>query len=1016
MRTKIRFACLVIVVFFSTLGMLNAQFTDKPGASMVRSDLAEIESIAHDNGLSVNPDYTDYSRPQTNQTRVTKTSIGSTWGTSTHWSPSGVPTSADDVIINTNMAVAAAASCLSLTVNSGFTLTINSTRSVTVGVGGAIVNGTITQTAGTSTTTTSLTLSGNLTVNSTGVVTATANFTRLYFAGTVARVFTNNGTVSAPLNMMTLANSGGVTMAGSNQVVCFRINLFYGTLSNAEQITLGNGGTTAAVVQIAVNASYPRGQFDESPTFNYGTGGLQLLYAPASASYSTSYEVPTDGVVAYLLIVTGTGVTVSMSGDITVPWIYTTGLNLSSGNLSIGSNTLTMNGTIGVGTGTLTGGTTSNMTYSGLQPTILPAVVNGLNELTINSDSSQSMTGNVTVHSKLYLLKERLFNASYLTLANGATISRNSSGELQATPTFSGTVDIEYSGASAVTTGFEIPSGSGVLNVLTTNSGGVTQGPALTPGAEATIYSQGFNSTDDPTGWARAVVTDGGTTGTPEISYITSGANPTASPQEGTHFVKFNSYDCDDGDQARLYMTSPVSTSGKKNIVVRFAWYLSGTYTDPDNVTVVWSLDGTNWINSLVYSRYSTATPAWTTISCLLPRGAENQSNLYVGFLFTSQYGLNCYLDNVRIIDITPSQSASNLTINGDLNLTGNYTIGTGNSLTLVNDLTASTGVLVLNDEVLTMDARDFTITGTNTLSSLTVTLNTDSQSIGSGESIDHTWNIDGIASGTLTIDLSWPSSDDNGNVFDDGAAIYRHNGSAWIWIASSDVTTNAGIRTISYPYTFDSSKAAVNDVTITEKPIFDYPEGIPVAEGDDIIHFTDENANAGSGSIPPYDDINFILTTSYIFELIGSGPWTFEIATAEPWGAYHSNSSWHLVQNVGGKITFSNISSSKDKTLPVILGDVDNPLPVVLSSFSAIINADNHVAVQWTTQFESNCAGYYIYRHTINEFALASKLDTYIQAANTSHQQVYVYVDKEIYESATYYYWLEAMEFDGQN
>jgi len=163
---------------------------------------------------------------------------------------------------------------------------------------------------------------------------------------------------------------------------------------------------------------------------------------------------------------------------------------------------------------------------------------------------------------------------------------------------------------------------------------------------------QGFNAATIPACWSETIVVDPDADAA--LTYVTSGEYPTCSPDEGTHMVKFNSFNCDDGDEIRL--ESPeFSTAGMSAARVLFAWYESSnypTYLD-EGVTVQWSLDGSTWNDGTFYQRLN-ATNGWYDKIYNLPAGAIDQSTVYVGFLFHSQYGYNCYFDNVTIQE-TPS-------------------------------------------------------------------------------------------------------------------------------------------------------------------------------------------------------------------------------------------------------------------------------------------------------------------------------------------------------------------------
>ncbi len=95
---------------------------------------------------------------------------------------------------------------------------------------------------------------------------------------------------------------------------------------------------------------------------------------------------------------------------------------------------------------------------------------------------------------------------------------------------------------------------------------------------------------------------------------------------------------------------------------------------------------------------------------------------------------------------------------------------------------------------------------------------------------------------------------------------------------------------------------------------------------------------------------------------------------------------------------------------------DEEPPLPVELSSFTVVTSVTNQAMLTWVTQTETNVAGFNIYRGTSNELAEAVQLNAFIEATNTSQQQTYIYVDEEIWQSGTYYYWLESRDLDGTN
>ncbi len=89
-------------------------------------------------------------------------------------------------------------------------------------------------------------------------------------------------------------------------------------------------------------------------------------------------------------------------------------------------------------------------------------------------------------------------------------------------------------------------------------------------------------------------------------------------------------------------------------------------------------------------------------------------------------------------------------------------------------------------------------------------------------------------------------------------------------------------------------------------------------------------------------------------------------------------------------------------------------PLPVVLTSFTAIISADNCIILNWTTESENGLVGYYIYRSTNDKLENAQLISQMITANNSSSQCIYTYEDNEVFDTTTYYYWLQSIELGG--
>ncbi|HKR04859.1 MAG TPA: T9SS type A sorting domain-containing protein [Bacteroidia bacterium] len=180
-----------------------------------------------------------------------------------------------------------------------------------------------------------------------------------------------------------------------------------------------------------------------------------------------------------------------------------------------------------------------------------------------------------------------------------------------------------------------------------------------TPCGNATLpYSEGFNSATIPLCWSFQYIT-----GTADIDYVTSSNNPTTLPQEGTHYVFWNSFSIANNRETRL-VSKAITTTGTPSVDALFYWnndnntaYVTGQYAT-EGVTVQYSLNGSTWIDVQFVPRHDGTLPAgtnqWKLKTITLPSGAGNQPTVYVGFKFHSGFGDNCSMDNLTIAASPP--------------------------------------------------------------------------------------------------------------------------------------------------------------------------------------------------------------------------------------------------------------------------------------------------------------------------------------------------------------------------
>lgn len=102
------------------------------------------------------------------------------------------------------------------------------------------------------------------------------------------------------------------------------------------------------------------------------------------------------------------------------------------------------------------------------------------------------------------------------------------------------------------------------------------------------------------------------------------------------------------------------------------------------------------------------------------------------------------------------------------------------------------------------------------------------------------------------------------------------------------------------------------------------------------------------------------------------------------------------------------------DTTITFTLSPYSPPLPVELSSFTAVLTNDLNVKLTWVSQSETNLSGYRVYRNeesNLNDAILITP--TMIPATNSSQEQSYEIEDSEVENYTTYYYWLESVDYN---
>lgn len=804
----------------------------------------------------LNSSYSNKNEEQSDAPLANRTaSVTGDWNNTNTWGGKSVPVAGDNVTINSGITVTvtAAAACTSITfaaVASSSSLIINGSNSLTVS--GAVSmprpssgqSCTINVNAGT------MSIGTTLTMNSTSIG-----------QDDIINISTGSFTV---IGNVSAANTTGGCQINLNSTG----NIYFGGNFSANEPTL----TTVS-----------------GSTVNYNRTGNQTVL---NVNYNGNLIFAGSGTKTMGNGTTSIGGDITLNGTSTV-WVF-------SG--------LTINGNVTINTGTtidITGyslNVSGNWTNNG--GTLISYTSPYPSTITFNGSGAQTINGTTSIQT-FYNIKVK--KSAGIITTGGSTTTLNIDGltMIQGTFTLPATLNItsnisQVGGAlnagATINVGkhwyvfggtFNHNNGTVTFNgVLPQNiCGNITFNNIATsiPGVvnidAGNIYKTGFEGSISDWLWSYV-------SGSTPIYLENNGTNPTCTPSEGTQMIVFNSYyiyDGSPGDQSRFFLTSPFSTYGKTGINVAFDWYEDNGYpANNDRVTMQYSTDGSTWTNVTTYSRYNAVT-GWKTKICSLPIAAENQVELYIAFLFTSEWGNNCHIDNIKVMGspITPST----ITVDNTLNLTnGKYTIG--NNLLVLNGDVNGSNLLVGGT------TSNLTISGTSTnltLPSITNGLNNFTITRPNGATIRYDRNL--IVTGTLsntqgTGGLTLQSTAD-------GTASLLHNTDNVNATIERYVTGSTDLGAKRYHMVSIPLTPASNNFSIIflDSYLFNFDESINNWHGLGAPIDTPLDETSGYMTYAPVDG-----TTYYFSGPMNNGNFTTTTNATPPYN--DNNHGWNLVPN----------------------------------------------------------------------------------------------------------------------
>ncbi|MFA6470970.1 MAG: G8 domain-containing protein [Candidatus Latescibacterota bacterium] len=407
------------------------------------------------------------------------------WDVASNWSPTQVPTSSDDAVISSGTyqpTISLAAVCNNITINSGTTLTISGSNTLTVSSNWTNNGGTFS--AGT----------GTVTFNGTSQIIGGSSSTTFYNVITSGTTNTITGIATTISGNLSVGNGTVFTAAGYNLTVAGTTTVGGGTsgilnISSATGTKLFTG-----LVTVAANGTWNNtaanspvsfaGGITNNGTFNAGTG--IYTFQTNNQALTGTISIPN---------VTVTGITLTNTNTLTV----NTALS-GTGNLTqAASATLNLGGTSGIttlaatadpntvnytGSGqTLKVTSYNNLTLSGGAETFgAITTVNG--NLTLNGTASATTGAALNVGGNLTVGDGTTFTADAYTLNITGTTTIGIGGLATATlaissatgtKTFSGAVTISTNGVITESAACALSFGSDVIiNGTLTENGDAT--------------------------------------------------------------------------------------------------------------------------------------------------------------------------------------------------------------------------------------------------------------------------------------------------------------------------------------------------------------------------------------------------------------------------------------------------------------------------------------------------------------------------------------------------------------
>jgi hypothetical protein len=782
------------------------------------------------------------------------------------------------------------------------------------------------------------------------------------FTGASTKTFTSTLVPSGPVNY-SVATLSTLVVSGSNFVGGDGNFTLNGTLQLGSTDSGGalQTGTAAGNIRVAGTRTYAT-----NSSIIYNGSGPQFI----------GNGFPSGGDVN-LTINNSSGVTLSSSLDIVALRVLT----LTSGNITIGAQTLTINGTV-AGSGGIVGGATSNLVIGGTG-NFGTLTFNGTNQL-FNFTLNRTSSGLVTLGGSLTILGTFTHTAGTLdigsntltisgaygpanpddlSVTSSSTLIVNGTGTLPSDVGFIGTtlgtLTLNRSGATFPTTSsIEITNlnltsgifsdGSGVAispgGTITRSSGSIASNPSNTTNTYNVVYTSGTISTGPELPGNTTALANLSKTGTGTLTL--AGAvtvNGTLTLSSGSFNAGSNAINLKGNfvsSAASTLTSSSITFSGTTILSgstspVFGAITISGSLTPSSSFQVNGNLVNNGTLNAgsatttfggnTTISGSSATSLNNVTISGTLVAPASTALNIAGNFVNNGTFNHNNGSVTFNGATTISGSAASNffgVTISGTLNAPSSTTLGFAGNLVNNGTFNNNSGTVAFNGTVLAQS-----ITGSSTLILNNVTV---SNPVSPGVSVNSTVRLNGI----FTLG--------SGGIFDaDGS------GSGVFIVSSSSQTAGGMINTLSTPANFSGNVRV--ERYIHGKTGGDYRYmSMPITNGflslwrNSIFvtgTFSDHNTNADNANITNSGNTNpsvfsYNSTTQAYVGLTGpAATTTIPLSNTVGYSAYDFND---------GAVTATYIGTIGKGSISVPISNTTNNFNLVPNPYPAPIDWDN--------------------------------------------------------------------------